>query len=237
MSFRIGGMQSFPIGITTRETYDIVFVGDIIPNYGNSSVPDLLKNEYVFLFITNIFQSKEACDYGHVDVHLVRYDYLSNFNYMISDRGSFHILKKEPLLLNDFLEIKPEETEEGIRIIAYLKNQKLSRDDRVFNIRDFRLLLVRENNYRGYDNIPSVELGPEFQAEIDIQMARERVDDLLTVLNGVRHRRQPNPKVTAAIEVVEEVLEKELEEAHKETARMYDHYRHITRRMGYWNKI
>lgn len=218
MSFEIRGMQSFPVANTPRENYDIVFIGEVIPDYDNSRIPYLLKNKYVFLFVTNVLQSKEACDYGHVNIHLVRYDSLSNFNYMIRERGSFHILKNERLLLNDFLEVVPEATKEGIQITAYLKNQKISKDDKIIAVKNYRVLLVRENNGMGHDNVPVLSMGAEFQAHIDYEMEYERWLDLLSSSHEMQRlmNRYPNTKIERAAEIIAEVLAQEEEKVKKE---------------------
>ncbi|MER2169172.1 MAG: hypothetical protein ABS938_00910 [Psychrobacillus psychrodurans] len=236
MSFRIKGMQSFPVANTTRETYDIVFIGEVIPNYGNSRIPDLLNNQYVFLFVTkNVIQNKEACDYGHVNIHLVRYDSLSNFNYMIRERGSFHILKNERLLLNDFLEVVPEATKEGIQITAYLKKQKISKDDKVITVKNYRVLLVRENNHMGHDNVPVLSLGAKFQAQIDYEMENEYWVDLMNSSRVIQDliNRNPNSEVKKAAEVIAEVLAQEEERVKTEMNRIHS----IQLKTGNWNRF
>jgi hypothetical protein len=41
-------------------------------------------------------------------------------------------------------------------------------------IRDFKILLVRDNGRNEYDNLPVLELGPEFQARLDYDWTDER---------------------------------------------------------------
>ncbi|MFD2130399.1 hypothetical protein ACFSKI_03955 [Pseudogracilibacillus auburnensis] len=236
-----GEMSRFPLGINGREKYDVVYVGDVIPNYLNSNIPSLLSNDYVFLFSTMMLNlSEEVHSYGHVYIDLVRHDQLSNFNYDLRARGNYHVLKKEPLILNDFLELVPEETEQGIQITAHLKKQNLiNKDYKVVSIKDFRILLVRENNHITSDNFPTLELGPEFQATIEHEKTKERYHYLSScsqVLSGVTYRNKTNSKVKDAIEVVGGALDKDIENVKNERERAFNRYIDIRNRLTYIHK-
>jgi len=238
--FERGEMGRFPLGSNGREKYDVVYIGEVIPHYLNSDNSNLLNNNYVFLFSTMLDQSEDSEWYGHVDIDLIRHDLLSNFNYELRKRGRFHVLKKEPLILNDFLEVVPEETEHGIQITAHLKKQNiLNKDYKVAMIRDFRVLLVRENNMSSYDNFPLLELGPEFQAEIDDKKANEhfyKLKNSLEVLKGLAYRNEKNSKIKDAIEVVESALAQDIQKAENERERAFKRYIDIKRSLKYIQK-
>lgn len=241
MYYERGEMSRFPLGINGREKYDVVYVGEVIPNYINSNIPSLFSDDYVFLFSTMMLNlSEEAHSYGHVNIDLVRHDQLSNFNYDLRERGNYHVLKREQLILNDFLEVVPEETERGIQITAHLKKQNmLTKDYKVASTRNFRVLLVRENNHKAYDNFPILELGPEFQATIEHEKANERFHDLRScsqVLSGITYRNKRNSKVKDASEVIGAALDEDIEKAKNERERAFNRYIDIRNRLEYIHK-
>ena len=200
------------------EKYDVVFIGKVLPKVCDSNIAGLLKSDYVFLFTTMLNQDKDSPTYGDVHVDLVRHDALSHFESHFRKCTSFHNLKNESLRINDFLEIIPKETENGIQIIAHLKNQKLMGKDHrtVRMISDFSVLLLRENNGEHYDNYPVLELGPEFQANMDVAEANRRYYELRNTslrLTIIGHGNEKNLELINAIEVVQAALNKDRDDA------------------------
>ena len=233
-------ISRFPLGMNGCEVYDIVYLGDIIPGYINSPIPTVLHDKYVFLFSTMLRQDKESYWYGHVNIDFMKHELLSCFNEQIRERGNKHILGDENLKLNDFLEIVHEETEHGKRIIAQLKNQKIIKNYKeVGYTRDFRILLVQENNSNNLDNIPILELGPEFSAKLDCDMAEERLNYLNTgssVIDGRIYRNRRNPEDTKSIKKVQDILKKEIEDAKQEREQLFNNYLRIRNRLLYVHK-
>lgn len=230
-------ISCFPLGTNGCEVYDIVYVGDIVPNYINSSIPKVLCDEYVFLFTTMLNTNRESCSYGHVHIDFVKHELLSCFNYRIRERGNIHVLGKENLILNDFLEIVHEETDHGKHIIAHLKNQNIIKNHHEIDYkRDFRILLFQENNLNSYDNIPVLELGPEFNAKLDCDRADEHLDNLRTgslLIRGLSYRNEKNNEVTESIKKVQDILEKEIKEAEQKQERLFDNYLRIIKSLLY----
>ena len=235
-----GEIGTLPLGRNGREKYDIVYLGGLIPNYSNSQIPNLFYNDYVFLFSTHLLYTSEDSNwYGHVDIDLLRHDYLSYFNYDLRERGSFHVLTKEPLILNEFLEVRAEESEQGIQIIAHLKKQNiLNKDHKVALSRDFHILLVKENR-TFIDNLPILELGPEFQAKLKHDKALERLDELnscLQTFRGLAYRNTENSEVEMGIEVAKTALGKDINEAEKEVNRAFNHCLNYRQELRYISK-
>ncbi len=231
-------MSTFPNANNPTEKYDVVFIGNIMPNYCDSHIASLFNNDYVFLFTTRLNQDKDSYWYGHAKIDLVRHDHLSYFNPLLRERGSFHVLEKEPLRLNDFLEVIPEETENGIQIIAHLKKQKiLGKDYRTIEmVRDFRVLLLRENNGEHYDNYPILELGPEFQADIDLAEAKLRYYNLCDTsfsLKFIGLRSEGNPEMISAIEVVQAALNQDIADAKLIKEQKFERYLDYKKNLSY----
>lgn len=115
-------------------------------------------------------QNENSYWYEQVDIDTVRHDYLSYFNRHLREHGRFHVLENKNLIINIFLEVKLKETQQGIQIIAHQKKQNIIGKDEhtVKIIRDFRVLLLEENKNKFFGNYPILELGPEFQAELDL---------------------------------------------------------------------
>lgn len=230
----------FPLSTNARIKYDVVYLGEVIRNYISSSIPELLYNNYVFLFSTTLNDCEDTSDYGHVNINLIHHDRLSYFNHILRDRGSFHVLKDEPLNINEFLEVIPEESAHGLRVVAHLKKQNfLNKDLEIVKSRDFRVLLVKEN-LSDYDNIPVLELGPEFQAEIDKENALEKAHNLsrcTRVLKGVNNRNKSQAQLEDAMKVVMAALDIELEDAERESERASDFYSDLIRGLAYRNKF
>jgi len=231
-------MNSFPLGAKGADIYDVVFIGEAVPNHGISHIQNLLYNDYVFLFTTMLNQDADSYWYGHVNIDLVRHDHLSYFNERLRGKGSFHVLQNDSLNLNDFLEIVPEETENGIQIIAHLKKQKiLGTDKTVKLVRDFRVLLFRENAGERFDNCtnPILELGPEFQAKIDLAEAEERCFELRRtsdILLGIEQSKKSKPELTSTMELVKaELMDAELRKKQE-----YERYLYFNRSLSYIHK-
>lgn len=200
------------------EKYDVVFIGRILPNYSGSHIPGLFQKDYVFLFTTRLNQDKDSPTYGHVSIDLVRHDDLSHFDPHFRKFASFHVLENDSLRINDFLEVIPRETENGIQITAHLKKQNLIGKDyrTVEMVEDFGILLLRENNGEHYDNYPLLELGPEFQAGIDVAEADQRYYNLRNTsfrLNIISLNNEKDLELISAIEMVQAALNKELADA------------------------
>ncbi|WP_271814149.1 hypothetical protein [Clostridium beijerinckii] len=230
----------FPLGMNGYEVYDIVYLGDLIPGYSNSPIPKVLHDEYVFIFTTLLNGKKESCHYGNVKIDFMKHELLSCFNSQIREKGNIHVLGKENLQINDFLEIVNEKTEHGRRIIAQLKNQKIIKNHtEVAYTRDFRVLLVQENNQDSLDNIPVLELGPEFRSKLDWDRAKEQVNELNTasgVLAGLSYRNRRNPEDTESIKKVQYVLKKEIEEAKQKSEELFDNHLRIKKNLLYVHK-
>jgi len=220
-----------------KEKYDVVYIGNVVPNFCDSNIPILLKKDYVFLFTTMLNQDKDSYGYGHVNIDLVRCDYLLHFDPRLRDCGNFHVLENEPLRINDFLEVIPKKTENGIQIIAHLKKQKIMGKDHrtVEMISDFSVLLLRENNGYHYDNYPPLELGPEFQADINSAEAERRyynLQDTSLTLKVIGHYNKENLELISAIEVVQAALNKDIADA--ELIKEQEFNRHLDCKSNLW---
>lgn len=210
-------MNVFPKGMNASYRYDVVFIGNVVPKYNNSGISNLLYNDYVFLFTTALNKNENSYWYGHVDIDIVRHDHLSYFNRHLKEQGRFHVLENEKLILNNFLEIDLKETEKGVQIIAHLKKQNILGEDEhsVKMVKDFRVLLLRENKNERFDNYPILELGTEFQAEIDLAQADQRyhaLSETSFMLQELGNRNQSNPEVINAIEVAQAALNKDIDD-------------------------
>lgn len=230
----------FPIGIQGGEVYDIVYLGDIIPNYINSPIPKILTSEYVFLFTTMLNCNKDSYYYGHVTIHLLKHESLSYFNNEIRQRGNMHVMGRENLKINDFLEIVQEETEQGKQIIAKLKNQNIIRNYKeIVCKKNFRILLVRENSKNFIDNIPLLEFGPEFSLKLECDRADERVDELTNtemILSALIHRN--NIKLEdSKTKNIKDMLEKEIEDARKKRDELFDKELRLRQKLLYIHKV
>lgn len=202
----------------TGEKYDVIFIGRALPNYSDSDISRLFKTNYVFLFTTRLNQDKDSSTYGHVNIDLVRHGDLPHFDPHFREFVSYHVLENDPLRINEFLEIIPKETENGIQIIADLKKQNLIGKDHhtVEMVKDFGVLLLRENNGEHYDNYPLLELGSEFQTSLDSAKANKRYYNLhntFSRLNVISLSNENDLELINAIEVVQEALKKELADA------------------------
>lgn len=231
MLFDKGEIGRFPMGRNGSEKYDLVYLGGIFPNLLDLEVYNLLFNDYVFLFSTRLNINKDSDVYGHVNIDLVKQDQLSYFNQHLRDKANYHIVEKEPIKINDFLEIIPEGTEHGVQVFAHLKMQNiLNSNGKVTKRKNFRILLVRENN-NGFDNLPQLELGPEFQATVERDKAEERLSKLLNSSSVVSSL--PNRKKGNAIEIVMESLNKEVDHAKKEYDQAFNNYLAYRRSLEY----
>ncbi|WP_439875420.1 hypothetical protein ACSLGG_06695 [Bacillus mycoides] len=227
MSIDKADMSRFPLGRNGREVYDVVYLGGAVPNYVKSNIPRLLFDEYVFLFTTMLRQNKDSSWYGHVEIDFMKHELLSCFNQTIRDRGNYHILSDSTLKINDFLEIVQEENDQGKQIIAHLKKQNILKDYEIKYTRDFKIILVKENNHNGFDNLPVLELGPEFQAKLDWDLAEERRDYLYTgsrAISGLSYRNKNDLGNAEVINKVEEILERDIKKAEEERNRAFDNY-------------
>src|SRR5699024_7406587 len=119
----------------------------------NHPLRRLLYNDYVFLFSTMLDQDENSPRYGHVNTDLIRHDHLSHFNYPLRTQGEVNVLKNETLILNNFLEIVPKRTKEGlVEVFAQLKGQNIIEKDltTVRMVKNFKVLLFKEN--KSYHN-------------------------------------------------------------------------------------
>lgn len=152
--------MSFPSVIGTGK-YSIVKLS-VVPSYAYSDVPSILK-EYAFVFET--FYSNDKTKNGWTNVDIVPIDTLSIFNIHVEGASKFNYAGGN-LVINEFIEIVEERDEYAKRYIAVLKNQ-ISKNKQY--VRDIRILLCTDNNVgdKCLDNIPIVQLGPEFEAKVN----------------------------------------------------------------------
>ncbi|MEK4404012.1 hypothetical protein MKZ26_06130 [Sporosarcina sp. FSL K6-6792] len=232
-----GDISRFPLSSNGHEVYDVVYVGEIIPQYMSNDISNILLNEYVFVFSTMLRGCKGSSFYGHVEIDFMRHELISSFNGRIRERGSFHVLDKENLNINEFLEIVQEDTEYGKQIIANLRSQSISDSDgNVTYIRDFRVSLVKENNHNGFANLPKLELGPEFEAKLKWDLARKHLDYLDTgssVLLGLVNLNHSESEHSESINKVREIVEQEEELAKVEHKRAFNNYLSIRSNLMY----
>lgn len=228
-----------PFGQNGTEFYDIVYVGKAIANYVDSDIAQMLRDHYVFVFTTAMNQEEDSCTYGHVEIDLVKQEYLSHFNYYIKMRARHHVYTGGVLEINPFLSVVEEENEHGKQIIAHLKKQKILEDyNKVKYIRDFKILLVRDNAKSGYNNLPVLELGPEFQARLDLDRANERTNHLkdgLFVLTGLSHDYEGKPEQELIKKTIS-LLKLKIDEASKTQEDAFERYLNIRDRNLYHHK-
>jgi hypothetical protein len=232
-------ITSLPFGRNGTEFFDIVYLGRAIPNYVNSDIARMLRDHYVFVFATAINQKEDSYFYGHVEIDLIKQEYLSYFNYDIMTRGKHHVYEGGTLEINPFLSIVEEENEHGKQIIAHLKDQKILEDyDKVKYIRDFRVLLVRDNAKNSCDNLPVLELGPEFQARLDLDRADERkkrLNNSLFVLTGLAHDYRGKPEQKIINETIS-LLKQKIDEASRVSQEAFERYLQTRNRNLYHHK-
>lgn len=227
IDFIRGKIGDFPVGMKGTDRFDVVFIGNVVPNYSGSDIGNLMRNDYVFLFIT---QSN-----GHVGIYLERHERLSYFNHQLREQGSFHFLENESLILNDFLEIVPVKNENGIRVIAHLKNQEIFGDGyQVKRVEDFRVLLLKENKGESCDNLPILELGPEFQAALDFHKAEEHYYDLCNFSFMLQNIIKKNSK--SGVNEVVEAMNKEIDNAKLKYNQAFDYWLDCKRPLSYIHK-
>lgn len=228
---------TFPVDTNDSKKNDVLYLGGLKRNLGNSEVGKLLLNDYVFLFSTKLDISKDSDVYGQVSIDLVRHEHLSDFNYDLRDKVNYHLVEKEPLFINDFLEVIPEETERGIHIFAHLKSQsKINFMGK--STKSYRILLMRTNNSR-FANLPTWELGPEFQAKLELDKASEHLNRLLncsSLLSNLDNRNKGNSTKENAFEIVIDSLNKEIERAKMENDSALNNYLAYRRSLEYIHK-
>ncbi|AQR95589.1 hypothetical protein [Clostridium saccharoperbutylacetonicum] len=231
-------INDFPLTMNGYEVYDIVYLGDAMLNYSDSGISKVLKEEYVFVFVTLLTVEKDSHSYGNVKIEFVKHELLSCFNSRIRERGTIHILGKENLKINDFIEIVHEETDHGKRIVVELKNQNIMKNyhTEVAYKKDFRILLVQENDF---DNTPMLELGPEFSLKLEYDMAKVQVCKLrnaLNVLGQISRKDGQNIDAVQLINKTKEILEKEIEDAKQKEEQLFNDYLGIMRNTLYIHK-
>lgn len=238
MLYKRGKIGTFDLGRNGSEKYDVVYLGGLFHNFIDSEVYELLFNEYVFLFSTRLDISKDSDVYGHVNIDLVRHDQFSYFNYYFRDKANYYVVEKEPIIINDFLEVIPEETEQGIQVIAHLKGQKTS-SSIGRTIKNYQVLLMRANDSR-ISNLLKLELGPEFQAKVEHDKATEHLYKLLdcsSMLSNLSTRNKGNSTEGNAFVIVLESLNKEIENAKKKNEQAFNNYLAYRRSLEYINKV
>jgi len=238
MLYKRGQIGTFDLGRNGSEKYDVVYLGGLFQNFIDSEVYELLFNEYVFLFSTRLDTRKDSEVYGHVNIDLVRHDQFSYFNYHFRDKANYYVVEKEPIIINDFLEIIPKETEQGIQVIAHLKRQNTTSSIGK-SIKNYQVLLMRANDSR-FANLLKLELGPEFQAKVEHDKATEHLYKLLdcsSLLSNLANRNKGNSTEGNAFAIVLESLNKEIENAKKKNEQAFNNYLAYRRSLEYINKV
>jgi len=240
MQYKRGEMGTFPLGSNGAEKYEILYLGEIYKYFPFSGDNKLLYDDYLFIFSSWLDTSKESNYYGHVSIDLVRHDRLSYFNYHLRKKANYHVLEKDPLILNDFLEIHPEETEHYFQVSAHLKNQNLiNSKEKVSISRDFRILFVKENKINSLDNLPRLELGPEFQAIVDYDRALERLEHLYNCSSTLSYLTTKNKEKSKEVNTTESItalLKKEIKKAENIRDQAYNDYIDYRRSLQYIHK-
>lgn len=166
-------ISHFTGGLSGNNNYDIIYVGDVIRNYANSSIAKLLKEDYVFLFSTKNLTNPDSEYNGRVHIGLIKDNKTPYFCKAVSSPCRYHRLGYEGLMVNDFLEICLEKIAEGIQIVANLKSQGIfNSKGELIAKKDLKILLVEENIM--FDNKPVLTLAKEFQLMVDFTYAEER---------------------------------------------------------------
>jgi len=234
MLYKRGQIGTFDLGRNGSEKYDVVYLGGLFQNYIDSEVYELLFNEYVFLFSTRLDTRKDSEVYGHVNIDLVRHDQFSYFNYYFRDKANYYVVEKEPIIINDFLEVIPEETEQGIKVIAHLKRQKTTSSIGK-STKNYQVLMMRAKDSR-FSNLLKLELGPEFQAKVEHDKATEHFYKLLDCSSMLSNLAKGDSTEGNAFETVIESLSKEIEYAKKEYEQAFNNYLAYKRSLEYIQK-
>jgi hypothetical protein len=193
-----------------------------------SELDYLLANDYLFLFSTLLDIDKDSDSYGHVHIDLIRQDQLSYFNHHLRDKADYFILEDESIVINQFLEIIPKNTNQGIQVYANLHEQKTIYGT---NILSHKILLIKTNEKRFF-NLPIYELGPEFQAKVEHDKAKENYGKLLecnSMLTELYNSHKEN-SLESSFETVSYSLDKEIEYAEMESVRTFNRYLEFKRR-------
>ncbi|UOE78290.1 hypothetical protein [Parageobacillus thermoglucosidasius] len=233
-------ISRLPFGQSPKDFYDIVYVGRAILDH-NSDLAQKLQDYYVFLFTTAFNQEVDSCTYGHVRIDLVKQEYLSYFNRDIMKRARHHVYTGGTLEINPFLSIVEEEDKHSKQIIAHLKKQKILKnyhENEVKYIRDFKVLLIRDNGKNEYNNLPVLELGPEFQARLDYDWADERkkyLQDGLFVLTSLSNDYEGKPEQSTIKETIS-LLKRKIDEASRKKKEAFEHYLQIRAQNSYYRK-
>lgn len=196
-------INHFPIGCCASDYFDAVYIGDVVPNYIYYPLAKALKAEYIFLFTTYLDPQSEGI--GYIEINLVKEKEISAFHRAMYDYGKFHIMtKKEPLIINEFLEIIFESNQNGWKVYAILNKQNiLDRRHNVTCIKDLYIVLA-EGGER-FNNKPPISLGPEFQAQYEYDLCKAKHKHKYSILSTLKnHAKHVSP------EYIEE-MEKEVE--------------------------
>lgn len=197
--------MSFPSAIGMGK-YSVVKIS-AIPSYVDSDIPKIL-NEYALIFET--LYSNDKMINGLTTIDIVPINTLPLFNGYVEDASKFEY-KGGGLVINEFVEIIEEKSTYGKQYVAVLKKQ-VSKEKKY--ICDKNILLCEDNGegYKRLDNIPIVQLGPEFKAKITQYNEKEKLNDVREVNEYLSimqyHTKNEDDKVTIArcIELVEKEL-------------------------------
>lgn len=216
--------------------YDIVFFGEVMSHYADSSLNLLLRN-YVFLFRTRLDLKNDGKEYyhGHVNVELVRSEILSFLHNELMENADIHVFKNEPLKVNEFIEIRSEGTEmDGLYVVADLKKQKIKDYAGKIYIDDFHILLYKMESFR-FQNSPTIEYGKEFEAKVDYDKAFSRARDLLKARETLTYsfvlKENPNK-----LEEIRHFLDEEFKNAADEMRRLERIHSRIRKKLLYVTK-
>lgn len=214
--------MSFPSSISSAK-YSIVKIS-AIPSYCYSEIPRILS-DYAFIFET--FYSKDTNVNGFTNIDIVPINTLNLYNTHVEAASKFEY-KGGNLIINEFAEITEENSSYGKQYVAVLKNQ-VSKDKKY--VSDKNILLCEDNGdgEKRLDNIPLVQLGPEFESKIEYYNEKERLNNIRDIkvhLLGLQHHFK-NEEEKTVIEQFSKLVEKQMSLQKDKENKSFDNYLNI----------
>lgn len=214
--------MSFPSSISSAK-YSIVKIS-AIPSYCYSEIPRILS-DYAFIFET--FYSKDTNVNGFTNIDIVPINTLTLYNTHVEAASKFEY-KGGNLIINEFAEITEENSSYGKQYVAVLKNQ-VSKDKKY--VSDKNILLCEDNGdgEKRLDNIPLVQLGPEFESKIEYYNEKERLNNIRDIkvhLLGLQQHFK-NEEEKTVIEQFSKLVEKQMSLQKDKENKSFDNYLNI----------
>lgn len=182
----------------------------VVPSYANSNIAQYLFKDYVFVFNTALVEDSNLN--GFTEVSIVPVNDLRLFNPYVRKCEKYEYTGGN-LVISEFLKISEQKTDHEIKYIATLKNQhfKFKDSDAKITLDKQILLLTHNGDSEGRcDNIPVLQLGPEFEKQLKYCEYKKRERELVKVKMYLKTLKYGNEKYNDEIAKTYELVQKEL---------------------------